>query len=967
MTTNRTHARRQLPWWQRWAIAALMLFASSIAMGQANRNFDHVKTGFPLTGVHANERCESCHLNGVFKGTPRDCSTCHTTGSRWARSNVVMPCEACHGTQSFSGAKFSHGAVQVGTCTTCHNGNIATGKPSGHLQTNASCDSCHKTAGWRPASGFDHSGVTPGSCATCHNGSRAPGKHAQHMPVAGNVGCDSCHRSFSAWKPTAWNHTQVTVANQCSTCHSGAFPPADGKPATHTPYQLVSATAAANCDTCHKAGYAAWTPARLHSGVNVSTQCATCHASAKPNTTIHNGQTVCETCHKSTTDWKTAKVDHGTYTTATNCTTCHNGSSATGKSSTHAPVGNTNCVSCHSVNTWKPTTFNHTQVPVANQCSTCHSGAFPPADGRSANHIPYQALSGVAITNCDTCHKAGYAAWAPAKFHGAVSLSTQCASCHSGSFPPAVGKPNTTIHNGVTVCESCHKSTATWAGAKVDHSTFTAATNCTTCHNGSAATGKSATHVPVAATNCASCHSVSTWRPTSFNHTQVTVTNQCSNCHNGAFPPADGRNATHIPYQTLSGVAITNCDSCHKAGYAAWAPARFHSAVSLSTQCASCHTGSFPPAVGKPNTTIHNGVTVCESCHKSTATWAGAKVDHGTFTAATNCGTCHNGSAATGKPATHVPVAATNCVNCHNVTAWRPTKWNHTQVTVTNQCSSCHSGAYPPADGRNVTHIPYQTLSGVAITNCDTCHKAGYAAWAPARFHATVSVSTQCATCHTGTYAPAVGKPNTAVHVGVTVCESCHKSTASWTTVSFAHSAANAVGTGTCDNCHNGTTAKGKPATHIPVTTGATKCDSCHKSQASWATSVTMNHTVVAASTCKSCHNGSYVSQGTTGALAKPTNHIPEGTQLLNGAAMDCNSCHKSTTTWGTMTMNHNGSLGGGAGWCKGCHATGTNYLGSMEKKSPTHRTKTPPAIDCSESGCHRPLGTRGTAYSKWD
>jgi hypothetical protein len=201
----------------------------------------------------------------------------------------------------------------------------------------------------------------------------------------------------------------------------------------------------------------------------------------------------------------------------------------------------------------------------------------------------------------------------------------------------------------------------------------------------------------------------------------------------------------------------------------------------------------------------------------------------------------------------------------------------------------------------------------------------------------------------------------------VTVCESCHKSTASWGTVTFAHSAANAVGTGTCDTCHNGSAARGKSTTHIPVTTGPTKCDSCHRSQASWTTALTMNHTVVTATTCKTCHNGAYTGEGTTGALAKPTNHIPEATQLLNGAAMDCNACHRSTTTWGTMTMNHNGSQGGGAGWCKGCHASGTSFLGSMEKKSLTHERKTPPAIDCSESGCHRPLGTRGSTYSNWD
>jgi hypothetical protein len=372
--------------------------------------------------------------------------------------------------------------------------------------------------------------------------------------------------------------------------------------------------------------------------------------------------------------------------------------------------------------------------------------------------------------------------------------------------------------------------------------------------------------------------------------------------------------------------------------------------------------------VGKPNTAVHVGATTCENCHKSTSSWASAKVDHSTFSAATNCANCHNGSSATGKPATHIPTAsAANCTTCHNTKAWRPTAWNHTQLPVTAQCSTCHSGAYPPADGRSANHIPYLTLSGVAIANCDSCHKSGYAAWAPARLHSSVSISIQCANCHTGSYPPAVGRPNTAVHVGVTTCESCHKSTANWTTVTFTHSAANAVGTGTCDSCHNGSTAKGKPTTHIPVTTGVTKCDNCHKSQASFATSVTMNHTVVATSTCKSCHSGSYVSQGTQGALAKPANHIPEATQLLNGSSMDCNTCHKSTSAWATMTMNHNGSLGGGAGWCKGCHASGTAFLGSMEKKALTHQKKTPPAIDCSESGCHRPLGNKGTPYSKWD
>jgi hypothetical protein len=128
-----------------------------------------------------------------------------------------------------------------------------------------------------------------------------------------------------------------------------------------------------------------------------------------------------------------------------------------------------------------------------------------------------------------------------------------------------------------------------------------------------------------------------------------------------------------------------------------------------------------------------------------------------------------------------------------------------------------------------------------------------------------------------------------------------------------------------------------------------------------------MNHTVVAASTCKSCHNGSYKTQGIQGAMAKPSNHIPEATYLLNGASMDCKTCHIGTSVWTNQKMNHNSSLGNGSGWCYGCHASGTAFLGSMDKKSLTHEKKTPVPTDCSMSGCHKPLGNKGRAYSAWD
>jgi hypothetical protein len=88
---------------------------------------------------------------------------------------------------------------------------------------------------------------------------------------------------------------------------------------------------------------------------------------------------------------------------------------------------------------------------------------------------------------------------------------------------------------------------------------------------------------------------------------------------------------------------------------------------------------------------------------------------------------------------------------------------------------------------------------------------------------------------------------------------------------------------------------------------------------------------------------------------------------LTGGAALDCNACHSSTTSWLTERMNHNATMGNGAGWCKSCHQTGTAYLGTADKMALNHRNKNPAPTDCSQSGCHRPLGNTGAAYTKWN
>jgi cytochrome c556 len=44
--------------------------------------------------------------------------------------------------------RIDHAQV-LGSCSSCHNGLIAIGKPPQHVVTTAECDSCHNTVTWQ--------------------------------------------------------------------------------------------------------------------------------------------------------------------------------------------------------------------------------------------------------------------------------------------------------------------------------------------------------------------------------------------------------------------------------------------------------------------------------------------------------------------------------------------------------------------------------------------------------------------------------------------------------------------------------------------------------------------------------------------------------------------------------------------------------------------------------------------------
>jgi len=362
--------------------------AASNQPGSTGGEFNHMTTGFALSGGHAVAACESCHVGGVFKGTPKNCDGCHALGKRVvatpkSSSHIVTdaPCESCHfNTSTFLGARFNHGSAQPGKCQTCHNGRQSQGKPASHGSGNkatASCDSCHRTFAWHPNT-WNHVGVAPGTCKTCHeNPSQVASENLKpsgHTTVAKSTyQCDECH-SFGGWFPGKFKHNTST---SCATCHaSGNIVLLENlKPGSHnTPIQYTIPSKddiKFNCDDCHS--FKGWYPAAFK----------------------HNVPQACDTCH-------TKKTGH------------------------IAIALNADCGSCHRTrnNGWLPAS-----VHTGNEsgiCRTCHANTpGQPQPSHSTNE--YTSLS------CDVCHKS-QTTWAGASGH--IDLVPPhvptCRSCHSG-------------------------------------------------------------------------------------------------------------------------------------------------------------------------------------------------------------------------------------------------------------------------------------------------------------------------------------------------------------------------------------------------------------------------------------------------------------------------------------------------------------------------------------------------------
>jgi hypothetical protein len=232
-------------------LLALLLTGSLTAQAVQRTGFDHLTTGFELQGAHRDMACEYCHVDGVFRGTPRTCQGCHTIGGRLSATGKPPQhilsgndCVLCHAQYNFAPVfRMDHTAAR-GSCLSCHNNSTATGKSPRHVPSDNNCTACHTTVAFLPAR-MEHADLLQKEqCNGCHNGAVASAKSMHHLPTVSS--CGECHGTFS-WSPARFNHSTVLPGARCQSCHNGVT--AMGKGSNHP-------ATAGECSGCHR--YPSW-------------------------------------------------------------------------------------------------------------------------------------------------------------------------------------------------------------------------------------------------------------------------------------------------------------------------------------------------------------------------------------------------------------------------------------------------------------------------------------------------------------------------------------------------------------------------------------------------------------------------------------------------------------------------------------------------------------------------------------
>jgi len=905
--------------------------------------FDHLTSGFELDGVHRDLPCESCHLNAVFYGTPRDCGSCHTTGSQFNATPKTAThiassnnCAACHNTIAFRPAfHFNHAEV-LGGCVSCHNGTIAQGEGPTHPQTSQNCSACHSVMSWNPPTTVDHAQIplaVAGYCMVCHNGVQAAGKPANH--IATNLECGDCHLT-TTWLGANFDHTGIRSG--CFSCHNGSK--AVGKQGSHMPTSNL-------CENCHTTGIGSkapsWTPSLFdHTQMTVTT-CATCHnGTVKISTGFVPGQPTnhvppipslidCGVCHGNNPAAETWTVLAVTIPqlhaglSVNNCLMCHAGQSFAGVPAPYIPMSTSGVSPTHAT----PLAPLHIPILTGADCSACHAaayvaGGFGPATAMSAAKHAFVA------TTCVTCHEAGRSFYVgsgtplqvrpPDHLSSADArmVSSDCALCHTTTDWTSNTLPIGHMPNPANqACNVCHiaapSNYATLASIAVLHTGISS--GCAQCHGGTTAltfynnndNPKAAVltppHIPAfSGTDCSACHTgnyvAGGFGP--MNMTQAThagVGASCNPCHEAgltfymgaANPGLQGRPANHTTGQM---VAPNDCNVCHTtANWNSTAMPAGHMPNPANSACSVCHTtapADYSTATLAANAVLHTGITSgCGQCHGGTTalTW------YNNFTPKDGV-----------LMPSHVPyLSGTDCGSCHSSTTFAAGGFGPMNMTqakhafVATTCTTCHEAglsfymgaATPGLQGRPADHTSGQM---VAPNDCSICHTtANWNSTAMPAGHMPNPANQACTVCHTtapADYSTTTLAANPVLHTGITSgCITCHGSPAGALTF------------------YSNFTPKSAVLAPVHIPTATTPCEDCHSTTVFTSFSGTSmssaKHTLMFATigkTCDACHNRvtpALSFYGVTNLQTRPTDH-----NSGSKASSDCSSCH-NPNSWG--------------------------------------------------------------------
>jgi hypothetical protein len=187
--------------------------------------------------------CIVCHsddvqhaLNPPHEGFPDTCGTCHSNDA-WSPAAFMhaWPLNGAHATLACASCHVGDPPVYQGAptlCVGCHQADYDSSPFPGHSDFPTTCENCHTTAAWTPATGGTH----PESAFPIQNGAHSPYQNdcvSCHNPELGspvdgeNADCVGCHDGEHTRAQMDPKHDEVggypsgdAPPNFCLDCHS---------------------------------------------------------------------------------------------------------------------------------------------------------------------------------------------------------------------------------------------------------------------------------------------------------------------------------------------------------------------------------------------------------------------------------------------------------------------------------------------------------------------------------------------------------------------------------------------------------------------------------------------------------------------------------------------------------------------------------------------------------------------------